>query len=40
VLDGVPGRPDSGLDAEQRPQGGCMMICVSHSRTSRLVLDL
>ena len=40
VLDGVPDHRDSILDDEDRASGETMMICVSRSRTSRLVLDL
>jgi ferredoxin-NADP reductase len=40
VLDGVPHHRDSVLDPEERESGDMMMICVSRSRTPRLVLDL
>jgi ferredoxin len=40
VLDGLPDHRDSVLDDDDRETGGCMMICVSRSRTRRLVLDL
>lgn len=40
VLEGVPDHRDSVLSAEQRHANDCLMICVSRSRTPRLVLDL
>jgi ferredoxin len=40
VLDGEPDHLDSVLSEEERREGSCMMICVSRSRTDRLVLDL
>jgi ferredoxin-NADP reductase len=40
VLDGTPDHRDSVLTAEERETGDAMMICVSRSRTPRLVLDL
>lgn len=40
VLEGEPEHRDSVLDEEARRAGGRMMICVSRSRTKRLVLDL
>jgi len=40
VLDGVPDHRDSVLDDAERAEGTCMFVCVSRSRTSRLVLDL
>jgi cytochrome P450/ferredoxin-NADP reductase len=40
VLDGLPDHRDSVLDADQHEAGNCMMVCVSRSRTPRLVLDL
>ncbi|ORB27755.1 PDR/VanB family oxidoreductase [Mycolicibacterium parafortuitum] len=40
VLDGEPEHRDSVLTAAQRSAGDCMMICVSRSRTPRLVLEL
>jgi cytochrome P450/ferredoxin-NADP reductase len=40
VLDGVPDHRDSVLDEDERQANKCMMICVSRSRTPRLVLDL
>jgi ferredoxin-NADP reductase len=40
VLEGEPDHRDSVLTDEERQAGGCMMICVSRSRSPRLVLDL
>ncbi len=40
VLDGTPDHRDSVLTDEEKRTGGCMMICVSRSRTPLLVLDL
>jgi ferredoxin-NADP reductase len=40
VLDGLPDHRDSLLDDEERAAGDCMYVCVSRSRTERLVLDL
>ncbi|KWX68223.1 PDR/VanB family oxidoreductase [Mycobacterium sp. NAZ190054] len=40
VLDGEPDHRDSVLTTEQQRANDCMMICVSRSRTPRLVLDL
>ncbi|HUY30801.1 MAG TPA: PDR/VanB family oxidoreductase [Acidimicrobiales bacterium] len=40
VLDGVPEHRDSVLDEEARGAGDIMMICVSRSRSPRLVLDI
>ena len=40
VLDGLPDHRDSLLDDEERAAADCMYICVSRSRTDRLVLDL
>jgi ferredoxin len=40
VLDGEPDHLDSVLSEVERSAGDCMMICVSRSRTARLVLDL
>ncbi|MGW6441627.1 PDR/VanB family oxidoreductase [Lentzea sp. NPDC055074] len=40
VLDGVPDHRDSVLTAEEQECGDVMMICVSRSRSERLVLDL
>lgn len=40
VLEGEPEHRDSVLDDAERAAGGTMLICVSRSRTPRLVLDL
>lgn len=40
VLEGVPEHRDNVLSEEERALGESMMICVSRSRTPRLVLDL
>lgn len=40
VLEGEPDHRDSVLDEGDRQANDCMMICVSRSRTPRLVLDL
>ena len=40
VLDGTPDHRDSVLTAEERETADVMMICVSRSRSPRLVLDL
>jgi len=40
ILEGVPEHRDSVLNAQQREAGDVMLICVSRSRTERLVLDL
>ena len=40
VLDGVPDHRDSVLTPEDQESGDVMMICVSRSRSTRLVLDL
>lgn len=40
VLDGVPDHRDSVLTKAEQAAGDVMMICVSRSRTPRLVLDL
>jgi ferredoxin-NADP reductase len=40
VLGGTPDHRDSVLTAEEQECGDAMMICVSRSRTPRLVLDL
>ena len=39
VLEGTPDHRDSVLSAPQK-ESGAMIICVSRSRTERLVLDL
>ncbi|WP_439031523.1 PDR/VanB family oxidoreductase [Gordonia terrae] len=40
VLDGVPDHRDSVLSDDEQAANDCMMICVSRSRSPRLVLDL
>jgi ferredoxin len=40
VVDGLPDHRDSVLTDDERRRNDCMLICVSRSRTSRLVLDL
>jgi ferredoxin-NADP reductase len=40
VLEGQPDHRDSILDDVERTAGDCMFLCVSRSRTDRLVLDL
>ena len=40
VLEGEPDHRDSVLDDEEKAANDCMMICVSRSRSPRLVLDL
>ncbi|TNC18815.1 PDR/VanB family oxidoreductase [Amycolatopsis alkalitolerans] len=40
VLEGIPEHRDSILDDAERAAGDCMFVCVSRSRTDRLVLDL
>ncbi|MFI0355990.1 PDR/VanB family oxidoreductase [Actinomadura sp. 9N407] len=40
VLDGEPDHRDSILDDDERAAGDCMFVCVSRSRSERLVLDL
>ena len=40
VLGGAPDHRDSVLDDAERAAGTCMFVCVSRSRTDRLVLDL
>ncbi|ONH21954.1 hypothetical protein BL253_37255 [Pseudofrankia asymbiotica] len=40
VLNGVPDHRDSVLTKQQQESNSTMMICVSRSRTPRLVLDL
>ena len=40
VLAGEPDHRDSVLDDTERDAGHCMLLCVSRSRTDRLVLDL
>jgi ferredoxin len=40
VIEGVPDHRDSVLTEPEREAGELMMICVSRSRSPRLVLDL
>ncbi|TDD68038.1 oxidoreductase, partial [Actinomadura darangshiensis] len=40
VLEGEPDHRDSILDDGERDAGDCMFVCVSRSRSDRLVLDL
>ncbi|MFE0751230.1 PDR/VanB family oxidoreductase [Gordonia sp. NPDC058843] len=40
VLEGVPDHRDSVLSEDEQASNDCMMVCVSRSRTPRLVLDL
>ncbi|WP_205347109.1 PDR/VanB family oxidoreductase [Pseudonocardia broussonetiae] len=40
VLEGLPDHRDSILDDADRAANDCMFVCVSRSRTDRLVLDL
>ena len=40
VVEGTPDHRDSVLSASEQAKGNCMMLCVSRSRTPRLVLDL
>ncbi|MBY4108267.1 oxidoreductase [Rhodococcus fascians] len=40
VLEGTPEHRDSVLTPTEQDAGDCMMVCVSRSRSSRLVLDL
>jgi len=40
ILEGIPEHRDSVLNTQQREAGEVMLICVSRSRTERLVLDL
>jgi ferredoxin-NADP reductase len=40
VIEGEPDHRDSVLDDDERQANDCMLICVSRSRTPRLVLDL
>lgn len=40
VVEGVPSHHDHVLTAEERATGDTMMICVSRTRTPRLVLDI
>ena len=40
VLEGVPDHRDSILTEDEQAANDCMMVCVSRSRSERLVLDL
>jgi ferredoxin len=40
VLEGLPDHRDSILADHEREANDCMFVCVSRSRTDRLVLDL
>ncbi|MFI5426320.1 2Fe-2S iron-sulfur cluster-binding protein [Aeromicrobium sp. UC242_57] len=40
VIAGTPDHHDSILSKEERETGTCMMICVSRTKSDRLVLDL
>jgi len=40
VLEGTPDHRDSVLSQSEKDAGEVMLICVSRSRTERLVLDL
>jgi ferredoxin len=40
VLDGEPDHRDSVLSDAEQAEGDAIMICVSRSRSERLVLDL
>jgi len=40
VVEGTPDHRDSLLSDEEKEAGDYMMICVSRSKSSRLVLDL
>jgi ferredoxin-NADP reductase len=40
VVEGTPDHRDSVLSASEQAKGNCMMLCVSRSRTPRLILDL
>jgi ferredoxin len=40
VLEGVPDHRDSLLSEEEREANEYMMVCVSRSKSERLVLDL
>ena len=40
VVEGEPDHWDMYLTPEEQEKGDCMMICVSRSKTARLVLDL
>jgi vanillate O-demethylase ferredoxin subunit len=40
VLEGIPDHRDAILSEQERASGRTMMICVSGSKSPRLVLDL
>jgi ferredoxin len=40
VIDGIPDHRDFVLSAAEKAEGKLMQICVSRSKTPRLVLDL
>lgn len=40
VLEGVPDHRDSVLNDDEKAANDCLMVCVSRSKTERLVLDL
>ncbi len=40
VIDGIPEHRDDVLTHEERERNDCMMICVSRSRSDKLVLDI
>jgi hypothetical protein len=40
VIEGIPDHRDSILSDKERNENRAIMICVSRSRTRRLVLDL
>jgi ferredoxin len=40
VIEGQPDHWDMYLTPEEQEKGDCMMICVSRSKTPKLVLDL
>lgn len=40
VLEGIPEHRDSVLTDDEKAENDCLMVCVSRSRTPRLVLDL
>ncbi len=40
VIEGEPEHWDMYLTPEEQEQGDCMMVCISRSKSPRLVLDL
>ncbi len=40
VLEGTPDHRDSVLNDDEKAENDCLMVCVSRSRTQRLVLDI